>query len=237
MKDLMFAEFGKYQVLPLDASVATRMVTPRPSVNGNRKVFEFSGVPITGIPRGTEPDLLNTSYTIKADITVPEGGAEGMIVTDGGRFGGYGLYLLKGKPVFVWNFLDLERIRWESDEVLTPGKHHLEFDFKYDGLGFATLAFNNISGIGRSGTGTFKIDGKVVSTRKMKRTIPLTMPWDETFDMGSDTGTPIDDKDYKVPFTFTGIIDNLTFEIEPPVLTPEDELRLKKAESKASDGP
>ena len=83
-------------------------------------------MPITGIPRGTERDLLNTSYTIKADITVPEGGAEGMIVTDGGRFGGYGLYLLKGKPVFVWNFLDLERIRWESDEVLTPGKHHWE---------------------------------------------------------------------------------------------------------------
>lgn len=237
MKDLMFAEFGKYHVLPLDASVATRMVTPRPSVNGDRRVFEFSGVPITGIPRGAGPDLLNTSYKITADITVPQNGAEGVIVTDGGRFGGYGLYLLKGKPVFVWNLLDLERIRWESQEALAPGKHRLEFDFEYEGLGFATLAYNNISGIGRPGTGTFKVDGKVVLTQRLKHTIPLTMPWDETFDIGSDTGTPVDDKDYQVPFAFTGIIDKLVFEIEPPVLTPEDELKLKQAESKASDGP
>ena len=81
---------------------------------------------------------------------MPEGGAEGMIVTDGGRFGGYGFYLLKGKPVFLWNLLDLKRVRWEGTEALAPGKHTLEFDFKYDGLGFATLAFNNISGIGRA---------------------------------------------------------------------------------------
>jgi arylsulfatase len=237
LKELMFAEFGKYHVLPLDASVATRMVTPRPSLAGGRKRFEFSGIPITGIPRGTAPSLLNTSYVITADITVPEGGAEGMIVTDGGRFGGYGLYLLKGKPVFLWNLLDLERIRWEGSDTLSPGKHRLEFDFKYEGLGFATLAFNNISGIGRPGTGTFKVDGKVVATKTMKQTIPLLMPWDETFDIGSDTGTPVEDKDYQVPFAFTGKIDKLTFVIEPPVLTPDDIKKLKEAQSKASDGP
>ena len=101
------------------------------------------------IPRGTAPSLLNTSYTITADIDVPQGGADGMIVTDGGRFGGYGMYLLKGKPVFLWNLLDLKRVRWEGADALAPGKHTIEYDFKYDGLGFATLAFNNISGIGR----------------------------------------------------------------------------------------
>ena len=164
MTDLMFAEFAKYQVLPLDASVATRMVTPRPSMSGGRKVFTYSGEPVSGIPRGTAPSVLNTSYTITAEIDVPKGGAEGMIVTDGGRFGGYGLYILKGKPVFLWNLLDLKRVRWEGKEALAPGKHRLEYDFKYDGLGFATLAFNNISGIGRPGTGTLKVDGKAVST-------------------------------------------------------------------------
>lgn len=235
MRDLMFAEFGKYQVLPLDASVATRMVTPRPSVNGGRNVFHFSGVPISGIPRGTAPDVLNTSYTITADITVPDEKTEGMIVTDGGRFGGYGLYLLKGKPIFLWNLLGLERIRWEGSEALSPGKHQLEFDFKYDGLGFATLAFNNISGLGRSGTGTFKVDGKIISVKELKHTVPLTLPWDETFDIGSDTCTPVDDRDYKVPFKFTGTIDKLTFVIDPPKLTAEDELRLKEAQMKASD--
>ena len=235
MTDLMFAEFAKYQVLPLDASVATRMVTPRPSMSGGRKVFTYSGEPVTGIPRGTAPSVLNTSYTITAEIDVPKGGAEGMIVTDGGRFGGYGLYLLKGKPVFVWNLLDLKRVRWEGKEALAPGKHRLEYDFKYDGLGFATLAFNNISGIGRPGTGTLNVDGKAVSTQTLDRTVPLTLPWDETFDIGSDTGTPVDDGDYQVPFKFTGKIDRLTIFLEPPVLTEEDKKKLAEAERAAQD--
>jgi len=228
--DLMFAEFAKYQVLPLDAAVATRMVTPRPSVSGGRRVFNFSGVPVTGLPRGTAPSVLNTSYTITAEIDVPEGGAEGTIVTDGGRFGGYGLYLLKGKPVFPWNLLDLERVRWEGKEVLAPGKHTLEYDFKYDGLGFATLAFNNITGMGRSGTGTFKVDEQVAATHKLRRSVPLTLPWDETFDIGSDTGTPVDDRDYLVPFKFAGKIDKLTFELDEPKLTPADKKKLMEPE-------
>jgi len=235
MTDLMFAEFAKYNVLPLDASVATRMVSPRPSLNGGRKVFEFPGEPITGEPRGTGPDLLDTSYTITADIDVPQGGAEGVIATRGGRFGGWGLYLLKGKPVFTWNLLDLKRVRWTSDLPLAPGKHTLVYDFKYDGLGLATLAFNNISGLGRSGTGTFKVDGNVVSTQTMEHTVPLTLPWDETFDIGSDTGTPVDDADYQVPFAFTGKIDHLTITVEPPKLTQDDIRKLMEAEHAAQD--
>jgi arylsulfatase len=235
MRDLMFAEFAKHQVLPLDASAATRMVTPRPSMSGGRTVFNYSGEPVTGIPRGTAPSLLNTSYTITAEIEVPQGGAEGMIVTDGGRFGGYGMYLLKGKPVFLWNLLDMKRVRWEGPEALAPGKHTIEYDFKYDGLGFATLAFNNISGIGRPGTGTLKVDGKVISTQTLERTVPLTLPWDETFDIGSDTGTPVDDQDYQVPFKFTGKIDKLTVSVEPPKLTPEDQKKLADAERAAQD--
>ena len=125
----MFAEFAKYQVLPLDASVATRMVTPRPSMSAGRKVFTYSGEPVTGIPRGTAPSMLNTSYTITADIDVSQDGGDGMIVTDGGRFGGYGMYLLKGKPVFLWNLLDLKRVHWEGPEVLVPGRHKIVYDF------------------------------------------------------------------------------------------------------------
>ena len=95
--------------------------------------------------------------------TCREGGAEGMILTSGGRFAGYGFYLLKGKPVFLWNLIDLKRIKWEGPDALAPGKHTLEFDFKYDGLGVGTLAFNNMSGLGRPGTGTLKVDGKAVA--------------------------------------------------------------------------
>jgi arylsulfatase len=228
LQDLLWVETAKYQVLPLDASVATRLVAPRPNLAAGRTEFAYSGE-LTGIPPGDAPNLLNTSYTITAEIEVPQGGAEGMIHTNGGRFGGYGLYLLKGKPVFVWNLLDLERVRWEGPEALAPGKHTLEFAFKYDGLGFATLAFNSASGLGRGGTGVFKVDGKEAATRKMVRTIPLLLPWDETFDVGADTGTPVDDKDYQCPFRFTGKIDKLTIKVEPPKLTPEDVKKLKEA--------
>src|SRR5262249_130585 len=142
-------------------------------------------------------------------------------------------YLLKGKPVFLWNLLGLKRERWESPIALAPGKHTLEFDFKYDGLGFATLAFNNVSGIGRSGTGVLKVDGKVGATQKMGPTIPIIMQFDETFDVGADTGTPVDDNDYQVPFKFTGRLNKLTIKVEPPVLTPAD---IKKLEA-AKHGP
>jgi arylsulfatase len=198
-------------------------------------MFNYSGEPVTGIPDSAAPNLLNTSYKITADITVPDSGAEGVIVTEGGRFGGYGLYLLKGKPVFCWNLLDLKRVKWEGPDALAPGKHTLEYDFNYDGLGFATLAFNSISGIGRPGTGTFKVDGKEVSTQTMERTIPLMLPIDETFDIGSDTGTPVDDQDYQVPFAFTGTIDKLTIEVDRPKLTHEDLQKLKDAEMQAQD--
>ncbi len=235
MTDLMFGEFAKYQVLPLDASVATRSVVPRPSLVAGRTMFTYAGDPVTGIPDGTAPKLLNTSYTITADIDVPQNGAEGMIVTEGGRFGGYGMYMLKGIPVFVWNLLDLRRVRWEGTEALSPGKHTIEYDFLYDGLGFATLGFNNLSGIGRSGKGTLKVDGKAVSTQTMERTIPLLLPWDETFDIGSDTGTPVDDQDYQVPFKFSGKIDKVSIAVAPPVLTPADVKKLQEAAAGAAD--
>jgi arylsulfatase len=152
-----------------------------------------------------------------------------MIHTNGGRFGGYGLYLLKGKPVFVWNLLDLKRVRWEGKEPLAPGKHTLEFDFKYDGLGLATLAFNNTSGIGRSGTGVLKVDGVEVARQKMERTVPLILQWDETFDIGADTGTPVDDRDYQCPFKLTAKLEKLTIKLDRPKLTEEDIRRLQAA--------
>ncbi len=228
LKALFLTEAKKYQVLPLDATVATRLVAPRPNITAGRTEFIYVK-PLTGIPQGDSPLILNTSYTITADIEVPDDGGEGILLTSGGRFGGYGFYLLKGKPVFVWNLVDLKRERWEGAEALTPGKHTLEFDFKYDGLGAGTLAFNSLSGIGRTGIGVLKVDGKEVANQKMERTIPLILQWDETFDIGSDTGTPVDDKDYEIPFTFTGKLNKLTLKMDRPQLTPDDIKKLEAA--------
>ena len=229
MDRLFWAEAAKYQVLPLDASVATRLVAPRPNLSAGRNVFTYNS-PVTGTPYGDAPSILNTSYNFKAEVEVPQGGADGMIVTCGGRFGGYGFYVLKGKPVFTWNLVDLKRVRWEGNEALAPGKHTLEFDFKYNGLGPGTIAFNNMSGIGQGGTGVLKVDGNAVATQTMEHTLPLILQWDENFDIGSDTGTPVDDRDYQVPFTFTGKLDKLTLTLDRPQLTPADIEKLKAAQ-------
>jgi len=236
LQALFLTEAKKYQVLPLDASVATRLVAPRPNITAGRTEFVYTK-PMVGLPQGDSPLLLNCSYTITADIDVPQGGAEGMILTSGGRFGGYGFYLLKGKPVFLWNLVDLKRIRWDGPEALTPGHHLVEFDFKYDGLGPATLAFNNMSGIGRSGTGTLKVDGKTVSTQAMEHTIPLILQWDESFDIGSDTLTGVNDADYQPPFPLTAKLNKLTIKIDRPQLSPEDIKKLEAAmrNNKASE--
>jgi arylsulfatase len=151
-----------------------------------------------------------------------------MIVTSGGRFAGYGFYLLKGKPVFLWNLVNLARIRLDGPDALTPGRHVLEFDFKYDGLGAGTLAFNNFSGVGRPGTGVLKVDGKEVGKREMKRTLPMILQWDESFDIGSDTLTGVNDEDYKPPFKLTAKLNKLTIKVDRPQLSEKDVAELKK---------
>ena len=152
-------EAKKYNVFPLDNSQFARAITPRPSAIAGMTEFTYLGE-MPGIPTGSAPNILNKSYTITAEVEVPQGGGDGMIVTEGGRFGGYGLYVLKGKPVFAYNFLDLERFRWEGPDVLAPGKHTLVFDFTYDGPGIA-----------KGGAGVLKVDGKEVANQKIPHTI------------------------------------------------------------------
>jgi arylsulfatase len=228
LENLFWAEANKYQVLPLDASFATRVVAPRPNLAAGRRQFSWSG-PVTGTPNGDAPSILDSSFHFTAEVEIPAGGAEGMIVTQGGRFGGYGFYVMKGKPVFLYNLVDMKRTRWEGPDALSPGRHTLEFDFKYDGLGLATLAFNNASGIGRGGTGALKVDGKEVARQRLEHTVPLIWQWDENFDIGADTGTPVSN-DYQVPFRFTGKLNHLTLTIDRPKLSPADIQKLKEAQ-------
>jgi arylsulfatase A-like enzyme len=211
MQDLFYAEAKKYNVLPLDNSTLARWNTPRPSLTAGRTVFTYSGE-LTGTPKSAAPDVLNKSYTIWADVEIPKGGAEGMIVTEGGRFGGYGLFLSKGefgvgrgKVVFLYNLLDLKRTIWEGPE-LDAGKHTIVFDYKIDG-----------PGLGKGGTGVLYVDGKEVARNTMEHGTPITFPEDETFDVGQDTrtGVALLEHRYDPPFKFTGKIDKLTFKLEP----------------------
>jgi arylsulfatase len=228
LKQKFVAEARKYQVFPLDASVAARIIAPRPNITAGRSEFVYTR-PMTGLPQGDSPLLLDTSYTITAEIEVPQGGAEGMILTSGGRFAGYGFYLLKGRPVFLWNLVDLERIKWEGTEPLAPGRHTVEFDFKYDGIGVGTLEFNSFSGLAQGGTGTLRVDGKDVATKRMEKTLPMILQWDESFDIGSDTLLGVNDADYKPPFPLTAKFNKLTIRVDRPQLSPEDIQKLEAA--------
>src|SRR5262245_10998647 len=223
MKETFLIEATKYHVFPLDNSVLPRLITPRPSATAGRTEFTYKGV-MPGLPPSDAPSVLNKSYTITADVEVPDGGGDGMLATLGGRFGGYGLYLLKGKPVFTYNFVDLQRFRWEGKEALAAGKHEIAFDFKYNGPGF-----------GKSGTGVLKVDGKEVATEKVPHTIPFLMTIDETFDVGVDTRTPVDDRDYQVPFRFTGTLNKLTFKLGPEQLAEADKRAVQRRLAAAKD--
>jgi arylsulfatase len=212
LQELFLVEAAKYNVLPLANDFLVRMLTPRPNLTVGRDLFTFSGVS-SGLDVGAAPNVLNKSYTITAEIEVPKGGGNGMVVTLGGRFGGYGLYLLKGKPVFTYNLLELKRFRWAGPEALGPGKHVIAFDFTRDeGPGF-----------GKGGTGVLKVDGAVVATQGMPHTIPLTATTDETFDIGVDTRTSVNDQDYTPPFRFDGTIDKVTFKLGPTQLSAADQ--------------
>jgi arylsulfatase len=125
--------------------------------------------------------------------------------------------------------VDLERIKWEGQDALTPGRHTVTFDFKYDGLGAGTLAYNSMSGLARPGTGTLSVDGKVVATQEMKKTLPMILQWDESFDIGSDTLTGVNDADYKPPFPLTAKLHKLTIKVDRPQLSPADVKKLETA--------
>ena len=221
MQKIFRQEAEKYQVYPLDNDTFARALAPRPSPTAGQTVFTYSGV-VAGIPTGNSPNYLGKSYTITALVDVPEGGGDGMLVTQGGKFGGIGLYLLKGKPVFDYNMMTLAHYRWAGQNTLTAGKHTIEFDFTYDG-----------PGIGKGGTGVLKVDGKDVDSHTQPNSVAFLevaddlRRWSGHYDRGND--------DYQVPFAFNGKIDKLIFKIGPSQLLPADKKAAADANGKVND--
>jgi arylsulfatase len=223
LQGLFMKEARKYQVLPLDNSIMQRAVAPRPSAIAGRTEFTYDHE-VSGLPAGNAPNVLTKSFSIAAAVEVPEGGGEGMLATEGGRFGGYGLYLLKGKPVFTYNLLALEHFRWEGADTLAAGKHTIVFDFKYDGPGLA-----------KGGTGVLSVDGKEVAKKTIPHTIPALLTLDESFDVGVDTRTGVDDNDYQPPFRFTGKLQKLTIKLGPDQMLAADHKTKAEAVARVND--
>jgi len=198
---LFYAEAAKYNALPLDDSTLGRIDPAiRPSLTRGSTEFRYEGT-LTRIPEGAAPDIKNRSFRITASLVLPKGDEHGIVLTQGGLSAGYALLFNDGKPVFDYNFLNIARYEIAADTAVTPGKHTVVFDFKYDG-----------GGIGKGGTGTISVDGKQVAQGRIDRTVPVRFSFDETFDVGEDAGTPVSEN-YDVPFKFTGRIEKLVVDL------------------------
>jgi arylsulfatase A-like enzyme len=221
-------EAVKYNVLPIDSSFADR-VNPaiRPNLNRGRTHFTYYPGMIR-IPEGSAPDIKNKSFRIAAEVEVPEGGANGVLVTQGGRFGGWGLLVLEKKPMFAYAFTNQDgdkypeqkkyKTRIVGTDPLTPGKHTIVFDFAYDG-----------GGAGKGGKGTLSVDAKKVAESRIELTQPLRFSLDESFDVGQDTGTPvIDEYDDKMPFKFSGTLKKVDIDLGSNELTPKQHGELEQ---------
>ena len=202
LQDLWWAEAARYNVLPLDGRAVERLnaeAMGRPVLSGDATTFTYYPGQI-GLAADASPRVLNKSWTITADIEVPEGGADGMIVTQGGLVGGYGLYVKEDKPTFVYNYLALDRITVAGTEPLPTGNVEIEVDFDYHG---------EAGEIGKAASVTLKVDGREVAKGEIENTIPIQMSLGEGLDIGMDVGSAVDFT-YQLPFAFSGSIESVT---------------------------
>jgi arylsulfatase len=218
---LFYAEAARYSVLPLDQSMIPRLdVSLRPSLTRGRTEFTYHGS-ISRIPEGAAPDVKNKSFRITADVVLPKGDEQGVVITQGGLSAGYALMFKAGKPAFHYNFANIAHYDIAAKDALPPGKHTVVFDFKYDG-----------GGIGKGGTGTISVDGKQVAQGRIAYTMPVRFSFDETFDVGEDTGTPVSG-DYDVPFKFTGKIEKVVVDLGETKLSAAEQQKIQSMEQKA----
>jgi arylsulfatase len=174
----------------------------RPSLTKGRTSFTYAGN-LARIPEGAAPDLKNKSFTITAQVEVGKTPAEGVLVTQGGLFGGWALYVEEGRPVYFYNTANIAQARVASPKALGPGKHTVVLAFRYDG-----------GGAGKGGLATMTVDGEKVAEGRVERTLAFRISIDEGFDVGEDSGTPVNHS-YDVPFRFTGRIEKLTIDLAP----------------------
>ena len=208
LKALFMSEASRYNVLPIDDRVIVRMnaaLAGRPDLlEGRTSLTLYDGM--DGMLENTFLNVKNMSKTITADVEIPEGGANGVILTQGGRFGGWSLYMRDGKPEYTYNFLGLSRYTVVGKEALDAGSHQIVLEFVYDG-----------GGLGKGGTARLLVDGAVAGEGRVEKTQPLIFSADETADVGLDNQTPVAEGIGVGPIAtrFTGTIDKILLEVHP----------------------
>jgi arylsulfatase A-like enzyme len=225
LRRLFDIEAVKYNVLPLDDRRVERFnpdLAGRPQlVKGNRQLL------FGGMGRLTENSIValkNKSHAVTAEIEVPESGAEGVIVAQGGAFGGWSLYVKDGKPAYCYNLFGLQRSKVYGDAEIPAGEHQVRMEFAYDG-----------GGLGKGGTATLYLDGNKVGEGRVENTVPMMFSGDETTDVGSDTGTPVSDDLSPRESIFTGRVRWVEIDLDAAgedldhLISPEERLQIAMA--------
>lgn len=215
---MWYVEAGKYDVLPIDSRGTLRFADERPKIAPDRTSFTL--YPRTqGVPTNAVPTLLNRPHSITADVDIPEGGVEGVLLSQGGNDGGYSLYVQDGKLRYAYNYVGRERYYVESEAGVPAGRHQLRFEFEVTGKPDIP------NGKGAPGRGQLYIDGKLAGQGDIPLTNPLAIGLLSTFNCGVDAGAPVTTK-YKPPFPFTGTIHSVTVDVSGEHIKDEDaELR------------
>ena len=225
MQTLFLIEAAKYNVLPLDDRRAERFnpdLAGRPQlVQGNRQLL------FGGMKRLTENSIVvtkNKSYSVTAEIVAPEDGTTGVIVAQGGAFGGWSLYAKDGKPAYCYNLFGLQRFTVHGEEPLSPGKHQVRLEFAYDG-----------GGLGKGGTASLYVDGNKVGEGRVDGTVPMLFSADETLDLGSDSATPVTDDLEAGELAFNGRVRWVEIDLgddaedSDHLITPDERLKIAMA--------
>jgi arylsulfatase len=206
MQDLFIKEAIQYRVLPIDDRLMERMIAAtagRPDVMGDRTSLTLSPG-MDSMSENVFINIKNRSLSITADVEIPAGGANGVILAQGGRFGGWSLYLKDGRPAYCYNFIGLEEYKVSAPQAVAAGKATIRMNFDYDG-----------GGLGKGGTANILVNGEKVASGRIERTQPAIFSADETAGVGVDDATPVTN-DYKErDNAFTGKILKVTVDVKP----------------------
>jgi arylsulfatase len=225
LKRLFLIEAVKYDVLPLDDRRVERFdagLAGRPQLIRGHSQLLFAGM-----GRLSESSLLNVknkSHAVTAQFAVPDGGARGVLIAQGGSFGGWVLYLNEGRPKYVYNLLGMTRFSVEGEDPVPAGEHQLRMEFDYDG-----------GGLGKGGNATLYLDGNQIAQGRVENTIPMLFSIDDTADVGEDSGTTVGDDYSSHSSRFTGTIIWVEIDIdaaaadEDHLIGPEERLRIAMA--------
>ena len=223
LQALFMTEGEKYNVLPIDDRLLERSnasLVGRPTVMEGRTSVTL-GPGMTGMGVDIFIDTRNKSYSITSDVEVAPG-ANGVMVCQGGRFGGFSFYLKNGKPMFTYNWLGLQSFNIASTQALRPGKHMIVFDFKYDG-----------GGMGKGGLGTIMVDGNKAAEGRIEKTQPGIFSVDDLADVGTDDGTWV--ADYGKSAVFNAKLNKVTINIKDEKLSDANQEEDKQDKEKARE--